>query len=347
MSYYSEEIHGRHQYFDLGDFALESGITLPNAKLAYKTIGTLNDAKDNVVLFPHMWSGTSKSMEIFVGEGRPLDPRRYFIVFPGQFANGFSSSPSNTPAPFNGGAFPNITIGDDVRAQHRLLTEVYGIQRLELVLGWSMGAEQTYEWAVRYPEFVKRALPFAGTARTTPHDYIFVRSHEDALKSDPAWNSGFYNKQSDVHVGLRRHAQVWSVMGLCPDFYNREAWRSAGYATLEDFLKRFWEAYFAPMDPNNLIWMGWKWRHGDVSRHTGGDLSAALGRIKARTLVVAFSNDMFFPPADIEAEQKLIPNSEFRVVNSLWAHFAMFCLGADDQTQIDSCIRDLLTTNPN
>jgi homoserine O-acetyltransferase/O-succinyltransferase len=70
-----------------------------------------------------MRSGTPKAMEIFVGEGRPLDPKKYFIILPGQFGNGFSSSPSNTPAPFNAGAFPNVTIGDDVRAQHRLVTE--------------------------------------------------------------------------------------------------------------------------------------------------------------------------------------------------------------------------------
>jgi homoserine O-acetyltransferase/O-succinyltransferase len=88
--------------------------------------------------------------------------------------------------------------------------------------------------------------------------------------------------------------------------------------------------------------MGWKWRHGDVSKHTGGDLKAALGRIKAKTYVVPFSQDMFFPPADCEAEQKLIPNSKFRVVESLWAHFAMFCLTASDRNQIDACIRDLL-----
>jgi homoserine O-acetyltransferase/O-succinyltransferase len=340
--YYSEENHGPHQYFELGDFELENGITLPGARIAYKTHGTLNEAKDNVILFPHMWSGTSKSMEIFIGEDRPLDPGKYFIVLPGQFANGFSSSPSNTPPPFNGGAFPTVTIGDDVRAQHRLLTEQFGIERLELVLGWSMGAEQTYEWAVRFPGMVKRALPFAGTAKTTAHDYIFVRSHEDALKSDPAWNGGFYADQSDVHVGLRRHAQTWSVMGLCPDFYNSEAWRGVGFTSLEDFLHRFWESYFAPMDPNNLIWMGWKWRHGDVSLHTGGDLAAALGRIKAKTYVVPFSRDMFFPPADCEAEQKLIPNSKFRVVDSLWAHFAMFCLTDSERVQIDACIADLL-----
>ncbi len=88
--------------------------------------------------------------------------------------------------------------------------------------------------------------------------------------------------------------------------------------------------------------MGWKWRHGDVSLHTGGDLAAALGRITATTLVVAFSHDMFFPPADCEAEQRLIPDSEFRIVDSLQAHFAMFCLAPSDREQIDACISDLL-----
>ena len=89
--------------------------------------------------------------------------------------------------------------------------------------------------------------------------------------------------------------------------------------------------------------MAWKWRHGDVSRHTNGDLAAALGRIKAKTLIVPFSYDMFFPPEDCEAEQKLIPNSKFRVVKSVWAHFAMFCMAPSDREQIDSCIRDLLS----
>jgi len=340
--YYSEERHGPHEYFELGNFELETGITLPNARLAWKTHGKLNPAKDNAILFPHMWSGTPKAMEIFIGEGRPLDPRKYFIILPGQFGNGFSSSPSNTPPPFDGGAFPNVTIGDDVRAQHRLVTEHYGIERFELVLGWSMGAEQTYEWAVRFPEMVKRALPFAGTAKTTPHDYIFVRAHEDALKSDPAWNNGFYGDRGAVRAGILRHAQIWSVMGLCQQFYRDEAWRDVGFTSLEDFLHRFWEAYFLPMDPNNLIWQGWKWRHGDVSRHTNGDLAAALGRIKAKTLVVPFSHDMFFPPDDCEAEQRLIPNSRFRVVQSLWAHFAMFCMTPSEREQIDACIGDLL-----
>lgn len=340
--YYTEANHGPHEYFELGDFPLVGGETLANARLAYKTQGTLNEAKDNAILFPHMWSGTSASMEIFVGEDRPLDPSKYFFIFPGQFANGFSSSPSNTPPPQNGGAFPHVAIGDDVVAQHRLVTEHFGIDTLQLVTGWSMGAEQTYEWAVRYPDMVERAAPFAGTAKTTPHDYLFVRLHENALKSDPAWKDGFYGHQSEVALGLKRHAEVWSVMGLCQEFYRQEVWREVGFDSLDGFVSGFWEAYFAPMDPNNLIWMGWKWRHGDVSGHTGGDLVAALGRIKAKTIVTAFGNDMFFPPSDVEAEAAMIPGAEYRLIDSLWAHFAMFCMNDADKQAIDDVFRDLL-----
>ena len=342
--YYSEENHGPHEYFELGDFALIHGQTLRGAKLAYKTHGTLSANKNNAILFPHMWSGTSKSMEIFIGGGRPLDPSKYFIILPGQFGNGFSSSPSNTPPPHNMGAFPNVMIGDDVQAQHRLVTEEFGIDELQLVLGWSMGAQQTYEWAVRYPDMVKRAAPFAGTAKTTPHDYLFVRAHENAIKSDPAFNDGFYTSAQAVHVGLRRHAEVWSVMGLCQEFYRQEVWRDIGFASLDDFIRGFWEAYFLPMDPNNLLCMAWKWRHGDVSLYTGGDLEAALGRIKAKTFVMPFGNDMFFPPADCKAEADLIPNSEYRLIDSLWAHFAMFCINQQDQQAIDDNVADLLAS---
>ena len=87
--YYTEEIHGKHEYFELGNFELESGVTLPNARLAYKTFGRLNEAKDNVVLFPHMYSGTSHDMDTrFIGQGRPLDPTKYSLSSPGSSATG-------------------------------------------------------------------------------------------------------------------------------------------------------------------------------------------------------------------------------------------------------------------
>lgn len=340
--YYSEALHGAHDYFDLGDFPLEFGGTLPGAKLGYKTHGELNEARDNAILFPIMYSGTSRDMEGFIGEGRPLDPTKYFIVLPGQFGGGFSSSPSNTPSPLGGAAFPSVTVGDDVRAQHTLLTEGLGVTRLQLVLGWSMGAQQTYEWAVRYPDFVLRACPFAGTAAVTPHNELFVRLHEDAIRSDPAWNGGWYEASGNVQIGLRRHARIFAMMGLTQKFYRERDWEQLGFSSLEDFLRRFWEAWFLPMDPNNLLTEAAKWRNGDVSVHADGDLAKALGRITAKTVVTAFGGDMFFPPADLEAEQTLIPDSELRVIDSPLGHFAMFALRDADREAIDTVLRELL-----
>src|SRR5215475_1956691 len=141
--YYTAAVQGPHRHFELGAFTLDSGDTLPGARLAYRTFGSLNAAGDNAVLVPHMYSGTSASMAGLVGEGRSLDPSRYFVILPDQFGSGLSSSPSNTPAPHDGGRFPAVTIGDDVRAQHRLVTEEFGITTLHAVLGWSMGGQQT------------------------------------------------------------------------------------------------------------------------------------------------------------------------------------------------------------
>ena len=125
--------------FNLGDFTLQCGVTLPSASLGYLTFGTLNKARDNAILFPNFLCGAPEALETWIGDGRPLDPNRYFIILPGHFGLPPTSSPSNTPAPFDRGAFPAVHIADDVIAQRRLLSEQFGIDELQLVLGWSVG----------------------------------------------------------------------------------------------------------------------------------------------------------------------------------------------------------------
>ena len=205
--YYTQAEHGDYELFDLGDFELASGQRIPDCKLAYRTHGKLNQGKDNAIVFPHMYSGTHRDMEMYVGADTAIDPKEYFVIMPNQLGNGLSTSPHNTPPQDGGmGNFPEVNIEDDIRAQHRLVTEEFGIEELELVLGWSMGAQQTYEWAVRYPEMVKRAAPIAGTAKVTPHDRLFIDAHMEAIRSDPAWNDGFYDDPHAVITGLKRHA---------------------------------------------------------------------------------------------------------------------------------------------
>ena len=340
--FYSKENHKEYEVFDLGDFELERGGSLPDCKLAYAVLGELNDAKDNAVLFPVMFSGTSGSLQHYVADGLALDPGKYCVIIPNQIGNGISSSPHNTPAPNAMSAFPAIDIADDVRAQQRLVSEHLGIEKLALVLGWSMGAQQTYEWAVRYPEMVERAAPIAGTARCTPHDRLYVETFCEALKSDPAFNGGEYGEPHAVDTGLRRLARVFALMGVCPEFYKREMWKSLDIASYEDFLPGFWEAWFAPMDPNALLCMADKWKTGDVSAPHGKDLAAALGRITAKTTVIAFSRDMFIPLEDCEDEQALVPNSKLEVLDSLWGHFAMMGLDSQDFERINAILKDLL-----
>lgn len=344
-SFYTQEFHGPYELFHLGDFKLEEGGVIPNCQLAYATFGELNEAKDNAIVIPTWFSGTNKAYEPYIGEGRALDSSKYFIVIINQIGNGLSSSPHNSPAPISMSNFPDVRIGDDVRAQHQFLTEKYGINEIALVVGGSMGAQQTYEWAVRFPDMVKRAAPIAGTAKNTTHDFIFTDTLIEAITSDPGWNHGNYQSCTEVVDGLNRHAKIWAVMGLSTEFYKQEKWRLFGVDSVAEFVNDFLQPLFAAMDPNALLTMAWKWQRGDVSRMTNGNLEEALGRIKAKTFVMPIDEDMFFPPRDCEAEQKLIPNSELRVINSICGHFGLF--GADGPAyfeQIDKHLKELLAT---
>lgn len=341
--FYTEEVHGPYSYYSLGDFSLEEGGTIPNCQLAYHTHGTLNEAKDNVIVVPTWFSGTSKDYEPYIGEGRALNPNKYFIIVVNQLGNGLSSSPHNSPYPIAMSNFPKVRIGDDVRAQHQFITENFGIQEIALVVGASMGAQQTYEWAVRYPEMVKRAAPIAGTAKNTVHDFLFTETLMEAITSDLGWNGGNYTSHTEVADGLKRHADIWAVMGLSTEFYKQEKWRFFGVETVDQFRDDFLRPLFQSMDPNNLLTMGWKWQHGDVSRHTNGNLREALGRIEAKVFVMPIDEDMFFPPRDCRAEQKFIPNSEVKLIHSIAGHFGLFGGEGDFYyNQVDRYLEELL-----
>src|SRR6201994_3779980 len=130
-SYYSQEVPGPYELHDIGNLELEEGGTIRGCKLAVATFGSLNAAKDNAVLIPTWYSGTNKIMEqVYIGTGRALDPDRYFIIVVNQIGSGLSTSPHNTPAPGGMANFSHVRIGDDVRAQHRLVTETFGLTSL-------------------------------------------------------------------------------------------------------------------------------------------------------------------------------------------------------------------------
>lgn len=313
-----------YKLYDLGDFRLQRGATLRGAKLAYKTFGTLSPAKDNAIVYPTWYSGQHPDNEWLIGKGMALDPDKYFIIIPNMLGNGLSSSPSNTPEPYNASRFPQITAYDNVRAQHQLVTEYFGITRLPLVTGWSMGALQTFHWGAMYPDMVERIAPFCGSAKCSRHNFVFLEGVKAALTADSAFNNGWYGDKKP-EKGLRAMARVYAGWGFSQAFYRQELdLKALGYSSLEDFLVAFWEGFFLPKDANNLLTMLWTWQNGDISDNElyNGDFRKALGAIKAKAYVMPGRTDLYFPPEDSEFEVTHMPNAKLIVFESVWGHFA-------------------------
>ena len=334
-----------HEVFELGDVVLREGATLRNAKLAYKTYGTLNEDKSNAIVYPTWYSGRHWENEWLIGEGMALDPNGYFIIVPNMLGNGLSSSPSNTPPPYDKARFPNITVEDNVAVQHKLVTEHFGIENLALVTGWSMGAGQTYQWAVSYPEMVPKIAPFCGSPKTSLHNIVFLEGVKAALTADAEYKGGWYDEQPVK--GLRAAARVYAGWGFSQAFYWEEAYREMGFSSLEDFLIGFWEGFFLDgRDANNLLTMLWTWQNGDISKSPGmdGDYDKALGSIRARALVMPAEKDLYFPPEDEAYAVERMPNAELRVIPGVWGHFAGGGVNDEDIKFIDDALRELLSS---
>src|ERR1700729_1334037 len=175
----------RHE-FAIQNFKTESGVVLPSALIVYGTWGHLNAAKDNAVLLPSHYLANYRGYLWLTGQDRALDPAKLFLVATELFGSGNSSSPSNTPEPFHGPRFPVMTIRDNVDAVHRLLTEQLGVKHLRAVIGFSMGAQQAFQWAVSYPDFMNRIVATSGTAKTYGHGIVRNEGEIGAIETDDA-----------------------------------------------------------------------------------------------------------------------------------------------------------------
>lgn len=337
-----------HEVFELGDIVLQEGATLRGAKLAYKTFGALNEDKSNAIVYPTWYSGRHWENEWLIGEGMALDPNEYFVIIPNMLGNGISSSPSNTPPPYDKARFPRVTVYDNVSVQHRLVTEHFGIEKLALVTGWSMGAGQTYQWAVSYPEMVERMLPFCGSSKTSRHNFVFLEGVKAALTADDAFNGGWYDEQPTK--GLRAMSRVYAGWGFSQAFYWDEVYKEKlGFSSLEDFLVGFWEGFFLDgRDANNLLTMLWTWQNGDVGKTPGidGPYEEALGRIRAKAIIMPAEKDLYFPPEDEEyaVGHMTGADAELRVIPGVWGHFAGGGLNPEDVEFIDNALKELLAS---
>ncbi|KAI0490429.1 Alpha/Beta hydrolase protein [Xylaria cf. heliscus] len=320
--------------FNLGDFTLQSGATLRNAYIAYKTFG---DPSNPAIVYPTWYSGLISDNFWLLGEDKTLSPKNYFIIIPALFGNGQSTSPSNTAEPR---PFPQITMFDNVAAQYRLVTEGLGVKHLRAVLGWSMGAAQTFQWITQYPDFVDLAAPFCGAARCSLHNKVFLEGVKSGLIAAKGVASGGVSKgeataasqyrawtTEEREVGLKALGRVYAGWGFSQTFYREKVYEThLGFKNLEEFLVLFWEGWALSKDPENMITLLETWQSADCSKQDAykGDFELALRTIKAKTLVLPSKTDLYFPPEDSEYEVKCMSPGIGKCIAypSIWGHWA-------------------------
>jgi homoserine O-acetyltransferase len=327
------------RFLEIADFRFEGGGVLPRARVAYATFGALNAARDNAVLLTTSYGADYHVYDFVVGPGKAFDPARYFVVTTEMFGNGISSSPSNTPAPHAGPDFPAIAIRDNVEASRRVLDQL-GVTHVRAVAGFSMGAEQSFQWAVSHPGFMDAIVPWCGTARTYPHGVVRLESAIAALTADPAFADGRYT--SPPARGLAAWSAHWAAWVWSQEWWRRELYKSQG-ATVADVVKAR-IARDASRDPNNLIAQARAWQRHDVGATSGfgGDVARALASIRARVLYMPCETDLYFPMADAQYERQFLKAVTFEPIPSLWGHSAGGGGNPDDARFINERIAHFL-----
>lgn len=314
--------------FQLGDFEVEHGGLIDDAKLVWQTHGTLNKTKDNVILYPCSYTARHSDLTWLIRPDGILDPTKWFIIIPDMFSNGLSSGAANTAN------YPDlVTVRDNVTAQRRLLAERFGVDRLAAVYGFSMGAQQAYHWAALYPDAVDRAIVVCGSARTATHNKVFLSGLLRTLEAAPEYlGNGLFS--AEPTATLRAFGHIYAAWGLSQDFYRQELYRSVlGAPDLDTFLRTEWEDAFAAHRAADLYAQGSTWYHADISANPTyrGNLASALGAIQARVLLVPSETDLYFRVADNAAELPHLSYGELRVIPTVWGHRA----GSPDWSSAD------------
>jgi homoserine O-acetyltransferase/O-succinyltransferase len=309
--------------FHVDTFAFESGVKLPNAAIVYATYGRLDAARHNAVLVPSHYMADHQGYNWLLGPGQALDTATHFVIATEMFGNGHSSSPSNTPEPYHGPRFPAVSIRDNVRAVHQLLVDSLRLTHLSAIVGFSMGAEQAFQWAVSYPDFADRIVATSGTAKCYPHGVVRLEGQIAALETDAAFQDGDY--ASEPRRGMRAYGTVWAGWLFSQEWWRQGLWRtdpSLGATTAQQAMAAIVRGFTDSIDANDMILQARTWEAHDIGATPGygGDVERALRAIRVPVLYMPSETDLYFPITDAEYERQFIRQVTFAPIHSLWGH---------------------------
>lgn len=325
-------------------FELECGAVLPNLEIEYTTYGRLSPRRDNVIWVCHALTADSRVAEWWphtVECGRFLDPERWFVVC----AN-FLASPYGTTSPVSinpatgvryGGDFPMITVRDMVAA-HRRLARRLGIERVELLVGSSIGGFQAMEWAIVEPHFAKRIALIATCTRSSAWAIAFNESQRMAIEADATFHTDALDGGAagmavarSVALLSYRGAEAYNATQTDPDGERLCGYRATTYQRHQgEKLRRRFDAHCywrltEAVDSHNIA-------------RGRGDVEEVLRGIEAKTLVVAITSDILFPPSDHDVMVANIPNVQYRLIDSPFGHDGFLV----EYEQLDTIIKEFM-----
>ena len=309
-------------------FVLESGEVLPKVDIVYDTFGELNEAKDNVIWVCHALTANSDVADWWphtVEDGKFLDPTRYFIICANFLGSHYGTTSPLSVNPATGEKyyydFPRITVRDMVRC-HQLLAKALGIERVKMLIGSSIGGFQCMEWAIMEPHFMDNLVLIATTTCSEPWAAAFNESQRMAIRLDRTWG------ERDDDAGLDGMAVARSIALI--------SYRGgAAYNATQQEIEGGEDASFERRAHTYQQYQGEKLRRRfnaisyyrlseavdshNIGRNRGG-VAEALRAIKARTLVVAISSDILFPPEAHTPLREHIRGAEYHLIESEFGH---------------------------
>jgi len=315
----------QQQFASLGDFKLQSGETIRDCRIGYRTLGQLNADHSNAILLTTWLSGTSEPL--ISGLGRQLDTTKYFVIAIDALGDGVSSSPSNSQRQPRM-KFPKFTIADMVASQHQLLTEILHINHLKAVMGASMGGVQTFQWMVSYPGFLDKAITIAGSPRLGSYDLILWQAESDAITHDPAWKGGDYNEQPASTL----ITEIGMLVKNTPEKINQDVSREKLAAVLAQE-----SAATANFDANNRLRQFQAMLSQDVSAGFGGSMTAAAAAVKAKALIIVTASDHTVTPRPALEFARLI-HAEVLDLRNNCGHHGSEC----ESEKVDQAVKEFL-----
>lgn len=305
------------------EMPLDSGRRLGPITLAYETYGTLNAEKSNAVLILHALSGDAHVAgrhaptdnkpgwwDAMVGPGKGFDTDKYFVICSNVIggcrgSTGPGSIDPQTGRPY-GLSFPIITVADIVRAQQYLIDHL-GIKQLLAVAGGSMGGMQALEWAVTYPDKIKAALIIASTHRSGAQEIAFNAVGRNAILADKAFEAGNYYHVKPPARGLSIARMLAHITYLSQESMHRKFGRALRASeqfsydfdsefSVETYLDYQGRQFVNRFDANSYLYITKAIDYFDIGAQYGS-LEQAMARVQAKTLVLSYSSDWLYPPA--------------------------------------------------